>query len=73
MDEAGSGPRATTGVPGLDEILSGGLPEHHLYVVEGTAGTGKTTLAFQFLMEGLGGERNRFSSAFPNPKTNYDR
>ena len=44
--------RATTGIPGLDEILNGGLPEHRLYVIEGTAGSGKTTLAFQFLLEG---------------------
>jgi circadian clock protein KaiC len=44
--------RASTGIPGLDEILNGGLPEHRLHVIEGTAGSGKTTLAFQFLLEG---------------------
>src|SRR5579863_9848105 len=44
--------RVSTGIPGLDEILNGGLPEHRLYVIEGTAGSGKTTLAFQFLLEG---------------------
>jgi circadian clock protein KaiC len=53
MDDASTKePRAATGIPGLDEILGGGLPEHRLYVVEGSAGTGKTTLAFQFLLEG---------------------
>ncbi len=45
--------RITTGVPGLDDILRGGLPKHRLYLVEGTPGTGKTTLALQFLMEGV--------------------
>lgn len=42
-----------TGVAGLDEILYGGLPKHHLYLVSGDPGTGKTTIAMQFLREGL--------------------
>jgi len=42
-----------TGVPGLDYILRGGLPANHLYLIEGDPGTGKTTLALQFLLEGL--------------------
>ncbi|MEP6905426.1 MAG: ATPase domain-containing protein [Gemmatimonadales bacterium] len=46
-------PRASTGVPGLDEILGGGLPENHLYLVDGEPGAGKTTLALQFLLEGV--------------------
>ena len=41
-----------TGVTGLDEILGGGLPSNRLYVVEGAPGSGKTTLALQFLLEG---------------------
>jgi circadian clock protein KaiC len=45
-------------VPGLDDILSGGLPVGHLYLVEGDPGTGKTTVALQFLMNGAAaGER----------------
>lgn len=44
--------RASTGVPGIDDILGGGLTEGRLYLVEGTPGTGKTTLALQFLLEG---------------------
>ena len=45
--------RITTGVPGLDEITGGGLPGPRLYLVRGAAGTGKTTLALQFLLEGV--------------------
>lgn len=44
--------RAGTGIEGLDDVLCGGFPPHRLYLVEGTPGSGKTTLAFQFLMEG---------------------
>jgi circadian clock protein KaiC len=44
--------RASTGVPGLDDILGGGLPTDHLYLVEGTPGSGKTTLGIQFLRQG---------------------
>jgi circadian clock protein KaiC len=44
--------RSSTGVPGLDDILGGGLPSEHLYLVEGTPGSGKTTLALQFLRRG---------------------
>jgi circadian clock protein KaiC len=41
-----------SGVPGLDDVLAGGLPRNCLYLVEGNPGVGKTTLAMQFLMEG---------------------
>ena len=44
--------RASTGVAGLDEILGGGLPPNHLYLLDGEPGTGKTTLALQFLLAG---------------------
>jgi circadian clock protein KaiC len=44
--------RISTGVPGLDEILGGGLTPDRIYLVEGTPGAGKTTLALQFLLEG---------------------
>ena len=41
-----------TGVAGLDEILAGGLAKGRLFLVEGSPGTGKTTVASQFLMAG---------------------
>ncbi len=44
--------RMPTGVDGLDSILAGGLERGRVYLVEGTPGTGKTTLALQFLLEG---------------------
>lgn len=48
----GTESRLNTGIEGLDDILNGGLPKGHLYLVEGEPGTGKTTLALQFLLAG---------------------
>src|ERR1044071_9420903 len=44
--------RLATGGEGLDKVLDGGFPADRLYLVEGDPGTGKTTLALQFLIEG---------------------
>jgi circadian clock protein KaiC len=44
--------RAPTGIEGLDEVLRGGLPRHQMYFIQGDPGSGKTTLSFQFLLEG---------------------
>lgn len=44
---------AFTGVGGLDEVLGGGLTPNRLYLLEGMPGSGKTTLALQFLLEGV--------------------
>lgn len=53
----------TTGVPGLDTILHGGLPEGRVYLVKGEPGAGKTTFGLQFLFEGARrGERVLFIS-----------
>lgn len=58
---APGGIRISTGITALDEVLGGGLTAERLYLVEGTPGTGKTTLALQFLMEGVAcGERGLY-------------
>ena len=44
--------RLSTGIAGLDEVLSGGLPKGNMYLVEGESGAGKTTLGLQFLLAG---------------------
>jgi circadian clock protein KaiC len=50
--------KAKTGIWGLDNILSGGFSRGHIFLVEGAPGTGKTTVALQFLLEGArAGER----------------
>jgi circadian clock protein KaiC len=46
-------PRAPTGVEGLDDVLHGGLIQSRLYLLDGNPGAGKTTLALQFLREGV--------------------
>ena len=45
--------RLSTGVRNLDHILRGGLPGNYTYLIQGEPGTGKTTLALQFLLEGI--------------------
>ncbi|MBC9206153.1 AAA family ATPase [Roseomonas aerophila] len=52
QSEVGPPHKARTGVPGLDDILVGGLAQGHLFLLEGTPGTGKTTIALRFLLEG---------------------
>lgn len=60
-DDQGIPRRVPTGVTGLDSILRGGLPPERTCLVQGAAGTGKTTLALQFLREGLRhGERSLY-------------
>lgn len=57
MDEE----RVPTGVPGLDTMLRGGFLPNTVVLVRGAPGTGKTSLAFQFLVEGaLRGEPGLF-------------
>jgi circadian clock protein KaiC len=46
-------PHATSGIAGLDNILRGGFPRDCMLLIAGTPGTGKTTLAIQFLLEGI--------------------
>src|SRR3954464_626195 len=51
--EAGANQPASTGIGGLDDVLRGGLTPHRVYLIEGVPGSGKTTLAMQFLLEGI--------------------
>src|SRR5947209_2650890 len=52
--ENGNGVRLVpTGIVGLDDILGGGLTPDRVYLVEGNPGSGKTTLALQYLLEGV--------------------
>jgi circadian clock protein KaiC len=46
-------PRAVTGIPGLDSVLEGGMARNRLHLLEGSPGTGKTTIALQFLLAGV--------------------
>lgn len=64
-EEAG---RLPTGIPGLDELLLGGIPRGRSVMVSGVSGSGKTTLALQFLIEGAKrGERGVFYSFEETP------
>ena len=45
--------KAATGITGLDDILGGGLTRSHIFLLEGQPGAGKTTVALQFLLEGV--------------------
>lgn len=52
-----------TGIQGLDLVLNGGVPVNRLYLMQGEPGTGKTTIGFQFLLEGIKvGERGLYIS-----------
>jgi len=52
MDDETRTPLARTGVPGLDDILGGGLTRGRVFLLEGNPGAGKTTIALRFLLEG---------------------
>ena len=59
--KSGQTAKAQFGIPGLDDILSGGLIRNRQYLFEGAPGSGKTTLALQFLLEGAGqGEKGLY-------------
>jgi circadian clock protein KaiC len=61
LGEPQGGARVSTGIAGLDDVLGGGFDPDRLYLVEGEPGTGKTTLALQFLLDGARkGERGLY-------------
>ena len=60
--------KAKLGVVGLDDILIGGLRRNRLFLIEGIPGTGKTTLALQFLLEGARNHGRDFTSPSQKPR-----
>ena len=61
MDNLHLTDKANSGIPGLDEILGGGFTRGCLFLIEGNPGTGKTTMALRFLLQGAAaGERNLY-------------
>jgi circadian clock protein KaiC len=59
-----SGKRLRTGVPGLDEMTCGGIPEGDAVMLTGPAGSGKTTFASQFVAQGLAEGENCVVAVF---------
>jgi circadian clock protein KaiC len=58
-----SSERASSGIPQLDDILAGGFVRRRIHLIEGTPGTGKTTLGLQFLLAGrAAGEKSLYVS-----------
>src|SRR5262245_53216325 len=45
--------RSKTGIPGFDDVMGGGFVPHRFYLIDGDPGSGKTTLALQYLLEGI--------------------
>ena len=63
MSSEQSNGTASSGVEGLDFILSGGFPRNRVYLIQGDPGVGKTTVGMQFLLEGARqGERGLYIS-----------
>lgn len=62
--------RVSTGVPGLDDLIGGGLINGRVYLLIGPPGSGKTTFGIQFLIEGAkNDEKGLFVSLLEHPKT----
>ncbi len=65
--------RLLSGVEGLDDILAGGLPGGCFYLIQGDPGSGKTTLALQFLLEGKRRGENVFYITLSETKQELER
>ena len=53
--------KAASGIPGLDDVLAGGFTRGAFFLIEGSPGTGKTTMALRYMLEGAqAGERNLY-------------
>ena len=66
-------PVAPTGIPGLDAILHGGLPRDEMHMVQGVAGTGKTTISLQFLRAGAAAGEPSIYLTLSQSKANLER
>ena len=53
MDDDNEMPKISVGNPGLNDILGGGIDPERMYLFEGQPGSGKTTLALEYLLEGV--------------------
>ncbi|ASJ09129.1 ATPase [Thermococcus siculi] len=62
--------RISTGIPGLDAMLHGGLIPGRVYLVKGAPGTGKTTLAMHFVMAGVENGENVLYVTLEEPAEN---
>lgn len=73
MGEGSIDKLVSTGIPGLDDVLGGGLPERKIHIVSGSPGTGKTTFALRFVAEGIDrGERCLYITVSGGEKTFTD-
>ena len=64
--------RISTGVRGLDDILEGGLPSGQMYLLEGDPGTGKTTVAMQFLLSAVEAGKAALYVTLSEPKAELE-
>lgn len=61
---------AQTGIVGLDDVLAGGLQRSRVFLLEGSPGTGKTTIALQYLLTGVEAGKAVSISPCRKPRTN---
>jgi RecA/RadA recombinase len=66
-------PRASTGAEGLDAVLGGGLARNRLHLLEGSPGTGKTTVALQLYRRARQPESMEFTFPWPKLKRTQGR
>ena len=65
--------RISTGSRGLDDVLGGGFDPERMYLYEGRPGSGKTTLALQFLLEGVRRDERALYTGRPKKSRRTDR
>jgi len=65
--------RVKTGVPGLDKLMDGGIPQGYSVLVAGPSGSGKTVLSNQFLVEGVRNGENGIVAVFEKRPNDYLR